>query len=120
MAHFARLNDTQHVIDVIVIDNRNAGGESLEESEQSGLAYLRQIGLLGVWKQTSYNGTFRARYAGIGYTYDDQADVFYPPQPYASWTLDESWNWQAPTPYPTDGGMYTWDENTLTWTEVEQ
>ena len=83
----------------------------------------------GAWIQTSYNtiggqhtqgGTpLRGNYAGIGYTYDSQNDVFYAPQPYASWTISApTWQWQAPTPMPTDGKFYKWDEPTTAWVEV--
>ena len=84
----------------------------------------------GDWIQTSYNtfhgthqlgGTpLRKNYAAIGYTYDPQNDVFYAPQPFASWTLNQTtWLWEAPTPYPTDGKPYTWDEATTSWKETE-
>jgi hypothetical protein len=95
----------------------------------------------GFWIQTSYNtrgnvhyapsppaepGTpdggvaLRGNYAGIGYTYDIPNDVFYAPQPYPSWILSSStWLWEAPVPYPTDGKVYTWDEATLSWKELE-
>jgi len=80
----------------------------------------------GQWIQTSYNthggqhrngGTpLRKNYAGIGYTYDSQRDAFIPPKPYTSWVLnDETCLWDAPTPYPTDGEDYYWDEKTLSW-----
>jgi len=80
----------------------------------------------GTWIQTSYNthgnqhalgGTpLRGNYAGIGYTYDSTNDVFYAPQPYASWTINEStWLWEAPVAYPTDGEQYTWNESTTSW-----
>ena len=82
----------------------------------------------GTWVQTSYNTRgnqhpegrpLRGNYAGIGYTYDQTNDVFYAPQPYASWTLDNAtWTWQAPTPMPTDGKMYGWDESTQSWLET--
>lgn len=83
----------------------------------------------GTWIQTSYNtvgnqhklgGTpLRGNFAGIGYTYDHQNDVFYAPQPYASWTLNQStWLWEAPTPRPQDGKSYKWDEPTTSWVEV--
>ena len=71
----------------------------------------------GTWVQTSYNGNFRKNYAGIGYTYDETRDAFYTPQPYPSWTLNETTcQWEAPTPYPDDG-YYSWDEDTLSWVE---
>jgi hypothetical protein len=118
MAHFA------HVVDgivqqVIVISDSDAP-DPFPGSEALGKAFIASLGLDGEWRQTSYHGTFRAHYAGIGYTYDDQADVFIPPQPYPSWALDDQWNWQPLIPYPDDGGMYTWDEDTLTWVEVTQ
>lgn len=84
----------------------------------------------GQWIQTSYNtignqhtqgGTpLRGNYAGVGYTYDQANDVFYAPQPFASWVLNQStWLWEAPTPMPTDGKMYVWDEPTTSWKEIE-
>jgi|TARA_R110001592_G_scaffold163373_1_gene397290 hypothetical protein len=72
----------------------------------------------GTWVQTSYNGNFRKNYAGIGYTYDETRDAFYTPQPYPSWTLNETTcQWEAPTPYPDDDERYIWDEDTLSWVE---
>jgi len=83
----------------------------------------------GAWIQTSYNtlagqhtlgGTpLRGNYAGIGYTYDATNDVFYAPQPFASWVLDNTdWTWKAPAAMPTDGKFYKWDEPTTSWIEV--
>jgi len=83
----------------------------------------------GEWIQTSYNthggqhtlgGTpLRKNYAGIGYTYDRVKDAFIPPQPFASWTLDEeTCLWESPTPYPTDDKIYHWDETTTSWVET--
>ena len=86
----------------------------------------------GQWLQTSYNTrggvhygadgqpdggvALRGNYAGIGYTYDHQSDVFYAPQPFPSWVLDQAtWLWSAPTPYPADGQRYVWDEATVSW-----
>jgi hypothetical protein len=85
-------------------------------------------GLFGTgWVQTSYNTyggqhpegrPLRGNYAGVGYTYDEENDVFYAPQPFPSWTLNNTtWLWEAPTPMP-EGGLYTWNEETLSWTEV--
>jgi hypothetical protein len=82
----------------------------------------------GTWIQTSYNTyggqhpegrPLRKNYAGIGFTYDSVRDAFIPPQPFASWTLDEdTCLWNAPVAYPTDGKAYDWDEATLSWVEV--
>ena len=82
------------------------------------------------WIQTSYNtrenkhllgGTpLRGNYAGIGDIYDEENDVFYNPQPFASWVLNKDiWTWEAPTPMPTDGKSYKWDEATIFWAEFE-
>ena len=83
----------------------------------------------GTWLQTSYNThgnkhpnntPLRGNYAGIGFTYDYENDVFYSSQPYPSWTLDQStWLWEAPIPKPTDGKLYTWNETTQTWLEIQ-
>ena len=83
----------------------------------------------GEWIQTSYNthggvhatgGTpMRKNYAGIGFTYDRTRDAFIPPQPFASWTLNDSTClWNAPVAMPTDGKIYNWDEATTAWVEV--
>jgi hypothetical protein len=90
----------------------------------------------GQWIQTSYNTrgnvhyapntnepdgepALRGNYAGIGYTYDNINDVFYAPRPYDSWTLShDTWLWEAPVAYPTDGGLYAWKEETTSWEEV--
>ena len=111
MAHFAELDADNIVVRVLVVPN---------EQENRGHDYLAtDLGLGGTWVQTSYNATIRKNYAGIGYTFDEGRDAFIPPKPFASWTLnEETCNWEAPTPYPTDGNMYTWDEATTSWTEV--
>jgi len=83
----------------------------------------------GEWVQTSYNthggvhangGTpLRKNYAGIGYTYDKAKDAFIPPQPYASWTLDDATClWNAPVAMPTDGKPYQWSEADQAWKEI--
>lgn len=82
----------------------------------------------GEWIQTSYNTRggqhpegrpLRGNFAGIGYTYDKENDVFYAPQPFSSWVLDTTtWLWTAPIPMPTDGKIYVWAESTLAWVEV--
>ena len=83
----------------------------------------------GQWIQTSYNtrgnvhtlgGTpLRGNYAGIGYTYDATHDVFYAPQPFPSWTLNQlTWTWEAPTPMPIDDKQYSWDEPTKNWVAI--
>jgi len=82
----------------------------------------------GTWIQTSYNThgnqhpegrPLRGNYAGIGFSYDAQNDVFIAPKPFDSWVLnEETWTWEAPTPMPDDGKLYNWDEETTNWKEV--
>ena len=121
MAHFAKLDENNKVIHVSVVDNWNTVDGSGNESEEVGVAYLKSIhGADTNWKQTSYNGNIRKNYAGIGHTYDEQRDAFIPPKPYASWTLiEETCQWSAPTPMPTDDKIYRWNEETTSWATVE-
>jgi hypothetical protein len=82
----------------------------------------------GAWIQTSYNTygnqhpenkPLRGNFAGVGFTYDQAKDVFYAPKPFPSWTLDEStWTWKSPTPMPTEGGPFNWDEATTSWVAI--
>jgi hypothetical protein len=118
MAHFARIDDNGVVQQVVVVDNKDTADASGVEKEHIGAAHLEKI-LGGTWKQTSYNGNIRKNYAGIGYTYRADIDAFVPPQPFASWLLNENTaQWEAPTPIPTDGKMYSWDEATTNWIEI--
>ena len=121
MSHFAKVQNGV-VTEVIVAE---------QEFINSGL-----VGPASEWVQTSYNtrggvhygedgqpdgGTaLRGNYAGIGYTYDSTHDVFYAPQPYPSWTLNNTtWMWEPPVPYPTDDKMYQWNEEDRNWVEVQ-
>jgi len=120
MAHFAELGENNVVLRVIVVDNKDTSDANGVEVEAIGAEFCRNL-LGGTWKQTSYNANFRKNYAGIGYTYDSGRDAFVPPKPFASWTLDEDTaRWQAPVAYPTDGKIYTWDEDTVNWIEAQQ
>ncbi len=114
MAHFAQLDSNNVVIQVIVVDNKDTADAYGTEKEHIGAAFCERV-LGGTWKQTSYNGNKRKNYAGIGYTYREDIDAFVPPQPYASWVLNANAQWEAPTPMPTDGQMYSWDEATTSW-----
>ena len=120
MAHFAKLDDQNIVIDVNVVNNETINNLPFPESEPVGVAFLTDwSGGYSNWKQTSYNASFRKNYAGIGYTYDATLDAFVAPKPFPSWLLNTSTcQWQAPIPYPTDGKMYSWDEETQSWVEV--
>jgi len=81
VAHFAQLDGSNIVQQVIVVGNDDCGGGDFPASEPVGQAFIASLGLAGVWKQTSYNGNFRGCYAGIGYTYDADLDEFVAPAP---------------------------------------
>ena len=104
MGYFAHIDENSVVTTVIVADQDfiNTGSEGDPAS----------------WIETSIDGSFRKQYAGIGYIYDAQADVFICPQPYPSWVLDDNYDWVAPVPYPNDGKCYEWDESIINWVEV--
>ena len=126
MAHFAKIEDGV-VVQVNVID-------------EDYFYANRETRYTGQWVQTSYNTrggvhynnetgeesadqskALRKNYAGIGFTYDEDRDAFIPPKPFESWLLDEdTCNWNAPVPMPTDGGIYIWNEEIQNWEEVEQ
>jgi hypothetical protein len=120
MAHFAQLNTNNIIISVIVVHNNELLDQNGNEVEQKGIDFCKSLfGQDTQWIQTSYNGNFRKNYAGIGYIYDATNDVFYAPQPYPSWILNNTtWLWEAPVSYPTDGKRYKWNESTLSWVEI--
>jgi hypothetical protein len=125
MAHYAFFDINNVVVKVITgvdetvtqDDNGTPVGGSTEAWEQF---YENQSWHSGLTcKRTSYNGNIRKQYAGIGYTYDAVNDVFIAPQPYGSWTLDENFDWQPPTPMPVEEGkVYAWFEPNQQWIEL--
>ena len=116
MAHFAQIKNGL-VTQVIVVSNADTANAEGVELESIGAAFCERL-LGGEWKQTSYSGKMRKNYAGIGYAYDAERDAFIEPQPYPSWILNEqTCQWESPTPMPTDGNRYSWDEATLNWIE---
>ena len=118
MAHFAELGEDNVVLRVIIVANEELLDENNQESEAKGVEFCRNL-LGGTWKQTSYNGNIRARYAGIGYTYNSALDAYIAPKPFSSWTLnEENTEWQAPVACPEEG-MYAWNEDTQTWDAFE-
>ena len=119
MAHFAELGEDNIVLRVIVVSNNELLDENGDESEAKGAEFCRNL-LGGTWKQTSYNGNMRGRYAGIGYTYSSVHDALIAPKPFPSWTLNETTtDWDAPVAKPIDGKFYSWDEESLSWVEIE-
>ena len=130
MAHFAEIDDSNIVLQVIVVDDKDTQDKSGNEVESVGAKYLSD-GFGGTWKRTSYNtyggvhklsGTpFRKNYAGIGFIYDETRDAFYESNPYPSWTLNEdTCIWDPPTAHPDDGKFYEWNEDTTTWDEIPE
>ena len=109
MAHFAEIDENNVVTRVLVVDN------SLEHRGADFLA--NDLGLGGNWIQTSYNGNFRKRFAGVNFIYDPIADVFIAPQPFPSWTLDSNFDWQPPIPKPE--GDWIWNEELGEWVNAE-
>lgn len=120
MAHFAQLDENNTVLQVIVVGNSDCLLDGVE-NETVGILFCKSLlGQQTRWRQTSYNATIRKNYAGIGYTYDPVRDAFIAPKPFPSWILDEATcRWQAPTPYPDDGGSYAWDEASGAWVSQE-
>jgi hypothetical protein len=121
MAHFARLNSDNIVIEVLVVKNEVLLNDLNEEQESLGIEFLKSIfGQDTKWVQTSYNNNIRNKFAGLDEFYDEQNDVFYPQQPFDSWTLNTtSWDWEAPVAYPNDDNLYEWDEEDQTWNLIE-
>ena len=121
MAHFAKIGIGNIVEKVEVVHNNVA------TTEQAGIDFLNNLyKSRDIWRQTSYNtyagehslgGTpFRKNFAGVGYRYDQTKDAFIPPQPYNSWTLNETTCiWDPPVAYPSDGKIYIWNETTRQW-----
>ena len=127
MAHYAFIKDNLVTEVIVGKDETETAPEGFSDWEAY---YLTKRPDQDSCKRTSYNtisnthrenGTaFRGNYAAIGYTYDEVNDVFYPPSPYNSWSLDSNWVWQPPVAYPDDGQGYTWDEDTVSWVLIEE
>jgi hypothetical protein len=112
MSHWAEIDENNIVLRITVGDNDDPNGDE-------GYQWLLD-NLGGTWIKTSYNNNIRKNFAGIGYTYDETRDAFIPPKPYNSWILnEETCQWEAPTPMPTDGGRYKWVEDDLNWQLLE-
>jgi hypothetical protein len=125
MAHYARLDENNVVTQVIVVANEDTSDANGVEVEEIGVAFCKK--LLGAdtrWVQTSYNGNFRVRYAGIGYSFSEELNAFIAPQPFASWVLnEETADWESPVgpaPELTEEevearSFYKWDEENQEW-----
>jgi len=118
MAHFAKI-ENNIVTQVIVISNEDCNNLEFPESENVGKEFILSLGLDGEWIQTSYNGNFRKKFAGIDDTYNPDLDAFINPKLYNSWILnEETCVWEAPIPEPEDGNKHIWDEENQTWNSI--
>lgn len=114
MAHYAFLDENNIVTEVIVGRDEWEVVDGISDWEVYYGSKRNQV-----CKRTSYNGNIRKNYAGIGFRYDEALDAFIPPQPFASWTLnEETAQWESPIPYPTDGLIYSWNEELGDWEAV--
>ena len=132
MAHFAELktmtdptgftSDSHQVVQRVVVVGNDipAGGGNLGDNDMhvDGETWCSNFFKGGSWKQTSYNNNFRKQYAGINFTYDSAKDKLIAPHPYASWSLNDNDDWEAPVTYPTDitDKQISWDEDNQRWT----
>lgn len=119
MAHFAKVNEQNNLVETVIVVS--------DEFENDGQNYINNtLNKPGKWVQTSYNTInnthklgntpLRGNYASIGYSYDEEKDIFLPPKPFNSWTLNEAKaDWEAPIAYPDDGQFYAWNEVLQTW-----
>ena len=126
MTYFAKLN-SDNLVTFVTAGRQEDDGLEEELNARTG----------DVYRQTSYNTrggvhytdgepsedqskALRGTYAGIGFHYDEDLDIFYPPQPYASWTLNaQTASWEPPVEYPEDENQYVWNEETTSWDLVE-
>jgi len=113
MAYFAKISNG-FVETVIAVHNNELLIDGVE-TESKGVEFCYNL-FGGTWVQTSFNNRIRKQFAGIGYTYDADADEFICPQPFPSWALDSNNDWQAPTSKPA--GNYYWNESTLSWVAI--
>ena len=129
MASFAKIGLNSKVIEVLSVNNEVLKDSNGVEQEVNGIDFLTKLTGWAIWKQTSYNTKagvhteggipFRKNHAGIGYTYDENRDAFIAPKPFNSWILNENTcNWESPIPYPSDGSVYSWNEQQQSWNIV--
>lgn len=128
MAHFAQLNESNIVTRVIVVDNGDIKDANGTEVEEIGISFCKKLfGANTKWKQTSYNDNIRVRYAGIGYSYNEELDAFVPPKLHDSWVLNtETAEWESPVgpaPELTETekearSYYLWNEENIQWNLV--
>lgn len=115
MAHFAKLNSDNIVVNVVVVDNSILLKNDGTESEIKGKKFLNALLGSATWVQTSYNNNFRYKFAAMGDVYDSENNVFRKATHFESWTIDDNGIWQPPVEKPNDGNPYDWDEESQQW-----
>ena len=140
MAHYAKLGINSKVINVEVVANSDCQNADGVEDEEVGRQFLERIHNWPLWKKTSYNTSgnkhksgddskaLRGNYAGIGYTYDEDNDIFMPTKPYTSWVLNTAEaRWQSPigdapelSEDEKETHRYDWNESGQSWDKVEK
>lgn len=121
MAHFARVDESWVVQQVIVVHNSVLLNEQGIECDWLGEQFCQKLyGAHTKWIQTSYNGNKYKNFANIGYTFDPHRNAFIPPKPYQSWILnEETCRWEPPIPIPADGLAYRWNETMINWVALD-
>lgn len=123
MAHFVSLNQNNKVLNVFRIANEDMLNEKGEEVEALGILKCEELFGPGKYLQTSYEGNFRVRFAGMGDFYDETLDAFIPPKVFDSWIFNNlTYDYDPPVPKPTDVTPtkdYIWNEETKTWDEID-
>ena len=112
MAHYAFLNENNIVTEVITGRNEWEEVDGITDWEAHYAEIRGQV-----CKRTSYNSNIRGTYAGIGFSYNVEEDIFVIPQPFPSWTRNGSF-WEAPIPYPNNNKIYVWNESNINWEEI--
>ena len=112
MAHFAKLDDSNIVLEVTFIPNNDLNNAEYPDSEALGVTKLINDTGYSNWKQTSQSASFRGHFAQENYSYDTENDTFIPLKPFVSWVYNEATQaWKPPLAYPSDGNVYVWDED---------
>ena len=127
MATFAKIGLNSKVISVHSVHNNELKDANGVEDENLGIEFLTNLHGWSIWKQTSYNGSIRKNFAGVGHTYDEDRDAFIAPKPFASWILnEETCQWDAPVAMPEltqeqidNKNSYNWNEETTSWDLVD-
>jgi len=127
MATFAKIGLNSKVISVHSVHNNVLKDANGVEDENLGIEFLTNLHGWAIWKQTSYDGSIRKNFAGIGYTYDEDRNAFIPQKPYASWILnEETCQWDAPVAMPEltqeqidNKNSYSWNEETTNWDLID-